>query len=118
MAMYLCRKKTDSSFPPIGEAFGRDHSTVIHAHNLIARRSANDSAFRFSIEKIERQLKATHANVSSSVVSTPFRASCQDGSAAFPRARFSCFPRECLRRDTGLARGRDSNQQSRLPDAS
>ena len=38
-----------SSFPGIGEAFGRDHSTVIHAHNLIARRIANDSAFRFSI---------------------------------------------------------------------
>jgi chromosomal replication initiator protein len=27
-AMYLCRKMTDSSFPAIGEAFGRDHSTV------------------------------------------------------------------------------------------
>ncbi len=62
VAMYLCRKMTDSSFPVIGEAFGRDHSTVIHAHNLIARRIANDSAFRFSIEKIERELKATHAN--------------------------------------------------------
>ena len=62
VAMYLCRKMTDSSFPAIGEAFGRDHSTVIHAHNLIARRIANDSAFRFSIEKIERELKATHAN--------------------------------------------------------
>ena len=56
--MYLCRKMTDSSFPAIGEAFGRDHSTVIHAYNLIARRIANDSAFRFSIEKIERELKA------------------------------------------------------------
>lgn len=62
VAMYLCRKLTDSSFPAIGEAFGRDHSTVIHAHNLIARRIGNDSAFRFSIEKIERELKATHAN--------------------------------------------------------
>ncbi len=62
VAMYLCRKMTDSSFPAIGEAFGRDHSTVIHAHNLIARRIGNDSAFRFSIEKIERELKATHAN--------------------------------------------------------
>ncbi len=62
VAMYLCRKMTDSSFPVIGEAFGRDHSTVIHAHNLIARRIGNDSAFRFSIEKIERELKATHAN--------------------------------------------------------
>jgi len=57
VAMYLCRKLTDSSFPAIGEAFGRDHSTVIHAHNLISRRVASDSAFRISIEKIARELK-------------------------------------------------------------
>ena len=57
VAMYLCRKLTDSSFPVIGEHFGRDHSTVIHAYNLIARRVSNDSAFRMSIEKIERELK-------------------------------------------------------------
>jgi chromosomal replication initiator protein len=57
VAMYLCRKLTDSSFPVIGEHFGRDHSTVIHAYNLIARRVGNDSAFRMSIEKIERELK-------------------------------------------------------------
>jgi chromosomal replication initiator protein len=57
VAMYLCRKLTDSSFPNIGEQFGRDHSTVIHAHNLVARRVGNDSAFRQLIEKIERDLK-------------------------------------------------------------
>jgi chromosomal replication initiator protein len=57
VAMYLCRKITESSFPIIGEHFGRDHSTVIHAFNLIQRRVTNDSAFRFSIEKIERELK-------------------------------------------------------------
>ncbi len=62
VAMYLCRKMTASSFPTIGEHFGRDHSTVIHAFNLIQRRITNDSAFRFSIEKIERELKATHAS--------------------------------------------------------
>jgi chromosomal replication initiator protein len=58
VAMYLCRKLTDRSFPAIGEHFGRDHSTVIHAYNLIARRVSSDSAFRMSIEKIERELKA------------------------------------------------------------
>ncbi|MGO9452109.1 MAG: chromosomal replication initiator protein DnaA [Candidatus Binataceae bacterium] len=62
VAMYLCRKLTSSSFPVIGEAFGRDHSTVIHAFNLIQRRVTNDSAFRLSIEKIERELKAIRAN--------------------------------------------------------
>ncbi len=68
VAMYLCRKITESSFPAIGESFGRDHSTVIHAFNLILRRVTNDSAFRFSIEKIERELKNMH---SSSPAPTP-----------------------------------------------
>ncbi len=58
VAMYLSRKLTDSSFPTIGDHFGRDHSTVIHAYNLILRRVSSDSAFRLSIEKIERELKS------------------------------------------------------------
>ena len=62
VAMYLCRKMTDNSFPTIGEHFGRDHSTVIHAFNLIQRRVDNDPGFRFSIEKIERELKNAPAN--------------------------------------------------------
>jgi chromosomal replication initiator protein len=62
VAMYLCRRLTDSSFPTIGEHFGRDHSTVIHAHNLIMRRVTSDPAFRLSIEKIERELKSIRAN--------------------------------------------------------
>ncbi len=62
VAMYLCRKMTDNSFPTIGEHFGRDHSTVIHGFNLIQRRVNDDSAFRFSIEKIERALKNAPAS--------------------------------------------------------
>jgi len=57
VAMYICRKLTDSSFPAIGADFARNHSTVIYACNLIARRVNNDGAFRGSIEKIERQLR-------------------------------------------------------------
>jgi chromosomal replication initiator protein len=62
VAMYLCRKITSSSFPHIGAHFGRDHSTVIHAFNLIERRVNNDLAFRLSIEKIERGLKNVPAS--------------------------------------------------------
>ncbi len=57
VAMYLCRKLTDNSFPNIGQQFSRDHSTVIHAYNLVARRVSSDSAFRQLMEKIERDLK-------------------------------------------------------------
>jgi len=37
--------------------FGRDHSTVIPAYNLVARRIANDSAFDFRSRRFERELK-------------------------------------------------------------
>ena len=56
VAMYLCRKITVSSFPTIGVQFGRDHSTVIHAFNLIEQRVKNDPAFRHLMEEIERGL--------------------------------------------------------------
>lgn len=56
IAMYLCRKITESSFPTIGEHFGRDHSTVIHAFNLIGRRVESDLPFRRTIERIEHEL--------------------------------------------------------------
>jgi chromosomal replication initiator protein len=62
VAMYLCRKMTSNSFPSIGTHFARDHSTVIHAFNLIERRVNNDAAFRFWIEKTERRLKNTSAS--------------------------------------------------------
>lgn len=35
IAMYLCRELTDLSLPKIGQAFGRDHTTVMYAHRKI-----------------------------------------------------------------------------------
>ncbi|GAC57734.1 chromosomal replication initiator protein DnaA [Gordonia hirsuta DSM 44140 = NBRC 16056] len=35
IAMYLCRELTDQSLPQIGEAFNRDHTTVMHAERKI-----------------------------------------------------------------------------------
>jgi chromosomal replication initiator protein len=63
VAMYLCRKITNNSYPHIGEHFSRDHSTVIHAFNLIDRRIKSDSAFRFWIQNIERKLKNAPARM-------------------------------------------------------
>ena len=37
IAMYLCRELTDLSLPKIGQAFGRDHTTVMHANKKISK---------------------------------------------------------------------------------
>ncbi len=43
IAMYLCRRLTEASFPQIGEQFGgRDHTTVMHANEKIERDLEND----------------------------------------------------------------------------
>lgn len=57
VAMYLCRTLTDKSLKAIGASFGgRDHSTVIHACDLVSRRMAEDSGFRERIDKISAAL--------------------------------------------------------------
>ena len=57
VAMYLCRKHTESSFPAIGDKFGgRDHSTVIHASRTIERKIKEDPNMQTTIEKLERNL--------------------------------------------------------------
>ena len=58
VAMYLCRRYTNASFPVIGDRFGgRDHSTVIHAAQVIERRLREDPTFRATVERLERLLE-------------------------------------------------------------
>jgi chromosomal replication initiator protein len=58
VAMYLCRKHTETSFPAIGDKFGgRDHSTVIHASKTIERKIKEDPHMLTTIESLERNLK-------------------------------------------------------------
>ena len=57
VAMYLCRTLTDSSFLVIGDHFGRDHSTVIHACNLIARRIREQEPYRLEIDRLSHVVK-------------------------------------------------------------
>jgi chromosomal replication initiator protein len=57
VAMYLCRKYTETSFPAIGDKFGgRDHSTVIHASKTIEKRIKEDPYMQNTIERLERNL--------------------------------------------------------------
>lgn len=58
IAMYLSRELTDSSLPKIGEEFGgRDHTTVIHAHEKITNLLKTDTQLQKQISEIITQLK-------------------------------------------------------------
>ncbi|KYC86261.1 hypothetical protein B4102_0007 [Heyndrickxia sporothermodurans] len=58
IAMYLSRELTDFSLPKIGEEFGgRDHTTVIHAHEKISKLLLTDAQLEKSIQEIKSLLK-------------------------------------------------------------
>lgn len=61
IAMYLCRKHTTASYPEIGLQFGgRDHSSVIHAANVVTTKIASDNSIGAIISKLEQRLFAAH----------------------------------------------------------
>ncbi|MFF2754483.1 chromosomal replication initiator protein DnaA [Psychrobacillus sp. NPDC058041] len=54
VAMYLSRELTDFSLPKIGEEFGgRDHTTVIHAHEKITRMLKDDINLQDDVKQIK-----------------------------------------------------------------
>ncbi len=55
-AMYLCRMLTDYSLPKIGEEFGRDHTTVLHAFKKIEEMITADNDFKNRIELIKNNI--------------------------------------------------------------
>ncbi|MCR6104685.1 chromosomal replication initiator protein DnaA [Salipaludibacillus agaradhaerens] len=59
IAMYLSREMTDNSLPKIGDEFGgRDHTTVIHAHEKISRLFSTDEELQKQIQDIKDQLRS------------------------------------------------------------
>ncbi|MEZ4752963.1 MAG: chromosomal replication initiator protein DnaA [Bdellovibrionota bacterium] len=60
IAMYLCRKHTTCSYPEIGSHFGnRDHSSVIHAANVVTTKLKTDLELQDSVTEIEKELTET-----------------------------------------------------------
>ena len=58
IAMFLSRELTDFSLPKIGEEFGgRDHTTVIHAHEKISKLLETDQELQSKLEDIRASLK-------------------------------------------------------------
>jgi chromosomal replication initiator protein len=58
IAMYLTRQLTDYSLPEIGEQFGgRDHTTVMHAHDKIENDLKNKEGFRALVDRLITSIK-------------------------------------------------------------
>lgn len=59
IAMYLSRELTETSLPRIGEMFGgRDHTTVIHAHDKITRERAEDVKLNNTIKELVKRIES------------------------------------------------------------
>lgn len=57
VAMYLCRKHTNDSFPKLGIEFGgRDHTTIMHAYSKIEKEIENTQEFAIIIQNFEKQI--------------------------------------------------------------
>jgi chromosomal replication initiator protein len=57
ISMFLAREMTSASFPDIGTKIGgRDHSTVIYAHNKMKRIMETDKTLRELVEEVQETL--------------------------------------------------------------
>ncbi len=56
VAMYLCRSMTQNSLPTIGNAFGRNHATVLHACKVVNEKIKVDGAFRQTVSVIKQRI--------------------------------------------------------------
>ncbi len=61
VAMYLCRRMLNASFPHLGELFQRDHSTVIHGVTTIEHRVKDDPSFLLTVEQLEDSIRRQSA---------------------------------------------------------
>jgi chromosomal replication initiator protein len=57
ISMYLCRELTDLSLPKIGEAFQRDHTTVLHSVDKVKRILRSDRAVFDRVAQLTQDLR-------------------------------------------------------------
>jgi chromosomal replication initiator protein len=57
VSMYLCRELTDLSLPKIGEAFNRDHTTVLHSVDKVKRILRSDRAVYDRVTQLTQDLR-------------------------------------------------------------
>jgi len=59
IAMYLSRQLTDSSLPKIGDEFGgRDHTTVMHAHDKITQALRSDPLLEKKVNEMIQRIQS------------------------------------------------------------
>ena len=57
VAMYLSRLLTKHSSTEIGEAFARNHATILYAEKQVPKLCAKNESLRMAVAQLERQLK-------------------------------------------------------------
>lgn len=57
VAQYLIRELTDHSLPEIGQFFGRDHSTVMHAISKVTEQLGKDAEVTASVTLLRRKMQ-------------------------------------------------------------
>ena len=57
IAMYLSRLLTKHSSTEIGEAFARNHATILYAEKQVPKLCAKNESLRMAVAQLERQLK-------------------------------------------------------------
>ena len=54
MAVYLTREMTGLSLPRIGDAFGRDHSTIINSCDKITKQLASSAEAKAAVTDLKK----------------------------------------------------------------
>lgn len=57
IAMYLCRELTDLSLPKIGQAFGRDHTTVMYAEKKVRKEMSERRRVYDQVQELTARIK-------------------------------------------------------------
>jgi chromosomal replication initiator protein len=61
LAIYIAREETDASLPEIGDALGRNHSTVLYSYNKIASQLEEDQELREKLQAIRERIYSATA---------------------------------------------------------
>jgi len=57
IAMHLARAMTTQSFPTLGEAFNRNHATILYAHEQIRKKAEEDRSLRQTLSFLQEKVR-------------------------------------------------------------